>query len=423
MSNAEIELFGDDNGIAIIGEAKAVEQYLKSAGLESRELRLGKLTGVLRSVGGVINISAEIVEKSGRWVQLTHDSAAKLNAAKKGINGLKLMKGSVEGVNRAVMTNKKGVSNLLEIVNPRKLSEFASNPAVVSGIGAMMTQAALEQAMKEIAEYLAEINEKIDDILRAQKDAVLADMIAVGWLIEDAMKTRDTVGRVSEVTWSKIQNSEMVIARTQAYALRQLEALAEKLEEKANIGTLNKVALKAKGSVQEWLSVMARTIQLQDGVTILELDRVFEVAPLEVETHRAALSNAREQRVHKLTAVSSELLTRVHAASLKANKTILMNPFDSKSLVTAGNSITETILYFHSTLGFGKEEQTLIEAKRWLQAAEEFKDTTLEIAGDLAQDARKIGKGAVDGAVTVLGNLSHGVSGLFNKKEKNSEEN
>ncbi len=50
-----------------------------------------------------------------------------------------------------------------------------------------MTQLAMQQQMDEIVEYLEKINEKVDDILRSQKDAVLADMIGVDLIIEDGL--------------------------------------------------------------------------------------------------------------------------------------------------------------------------------------------------------------------------------------------
>ncbi len=128
-------------------------------------------------------------------------------------------------------------------------------------------------AMDEIVEYLAEISEKVDDIIRGQKDAVLADMIGVDLIIEEALTIRDQVGRVSEVTWSKVQATGLTIARTQAYALRQLDAVAEKLAKKADIGEIAKATREAEPKVREWLAVLARTFQLQDGIAVLELDR------------------------------------------------------------------------------------------------------------------------------------------------------
>ena len=58
----------------------------------------------------------------------------------------------------------------------------------------------MQQAMDEITDYLATIDEKLDDLLRAQKDAVLSDMIGVDLVIDEAMTIRDQVGRVSDVT-------------------------------------------------------------------------------------------------------------------------------------------------------------------------------------------------------------------------------
>ncbi len=58
----------------------------------------------------------------------------------------------------------------------------------------MMQQRAMQQQMDEIVDYLREINDKVDDILRAHKDAVLADMIGVDLIVEEALTVRDEVG-------------------------------------------------------------------------------------------------------------------------------------------------------------------------------------------------------------------------------------
>jgi hypothetical protein len=59
---------------------------------------------------------------------------------------------------------------------------------------------------------LGTIHEKLDDVLRAQDDAVWADMVGVGTDIEDAMTIRERGGRVNEVTWSKVQATSATIA-------------------------------------------------------------------------------------------------------------------------------------------------------------------------------------------------------------------
>jgi hypothetical protein len=63
----------------------------------------------------------------------------------------------------------------------------------------------------------------------------------------------------------------VTIAETQAYALRQLDALAEKRERKTKVGDLAKAAKESEPSCGEWLAVLARCLQLQDAVAELEL--------------------------------------------------------------------------------------------------------------------------------------------------------
>jgi len=62
-----------------------------------------------------------------------------------------------------------------------------TNPALLAGAAGIMAQVAMQQAMDEVIDYLATIDEKLDDVLRAQEDAVWADMIGVGLDIDEAM--------------------------------------------------------------------------------------------------------------------------------------------------------------------------------------------------------------------------------------------
>ena len=189
-----------------------------------------------------------------------------------------------------------------------------------------MAQLAMQQTMDEITDYLATIDEKVDDVLRAQKDAVLADMIGVGFVIEEAMTIREQVGRVDEVTWSKVQAAPATIARTQAYALRQLDALAEKLERKTKIGDLAKTAKEAESKVQEWLAVLARCFQLQDAIAVLELDRVLDASPEELDGHRLGLRAARQNRLELISRSTERLMARMDAAAGTANAKVLLHP-------------------------------------------------------------------------------------------------
>src|SRR5699024_7850603 len=144
----------------------------------------------------------------------------------KALKNFSMVQNSVTGNFHATLSGADGFVKNLQFVGG---SAAATNPAMLAAYAALMSQMATRQAIQEVGDYLEVIDEKIDDILRAQKDAVLADMVGVDLVIEEAMTIRDEVGHVSDVTWSKVQATALTIASTQAYALRRIDALADKV--------------------------------------------------------------------------------------------------------------------------------------------------------------------------------------------------
>lgn len=359
--SGEIELISDGDGIALIGDASAVDLFLKSEGLPSRDLGLSRLRNFLHTCGATVQAGSQIAENSGRWVKLTNESAEIFKKSR-------LMKGSTEGARRAVAMDGNKTAHILQIVT--KPGTALANPALIAGAGGLMSQMAMQQAMEEITDYLAAIDEKVDDILRAQKDAVLSRMVGVGFELDEAMILREARGRVDEVTWSKVQSSASTLSDTQAYALSQLEAIAEKLEDRSKLSDLAEYIQKAEPKVREWLAVLARCFQLRDAFSILELDRVLDDAPDELEAHRRGLKAARRKRLDTITCCTEALLARMDAAAAKANGKVLLHPNTSPAVVKASATVVTTIDGFHAPLGIESRRETLT-ARRWAEAAGE----------------------------------------------------
>ncbi|MEU5553016.1 hypothetical protein ABZ738_24880 [Micromonospora sp. NPDC047793] len=394
----DIQLISDGDGLAVIGDPVAVERFLVSEGLPSKDLGLHRLGLFLGGAAGAAQAGAEFAAHSGRWMKLTEESA---RAASK----LPMVTNSTTGNLHATLRAPSGeFAKNLQFVK----GGFA-NPALLSGAAGLMAQLAMQQAMEEITDYLAVIDEKVDDVLRAQKDAVLAEMVGVGFVIEEAMTIRQQVGRVSEVTWSKVQTAPTTIADTQAYALRQLDALAEKLERKSSIGDVAKAAREAESKVQEWLAVLARCFQLQDAVAVLELDRVMEVSPDELDDHRLGLKTARRNRLDLIARCTERLMARMDAAAGTANTKVLMHPFDAPAVVQSSNHVSTAIVDFQGRLGIEGERQSS-EARRWADAAIEVRDKALEAGADGVDVARRFGSDTFDRAKTVTGRLSHRIA-------------
>jgi hypothetical protein len=160
-----IELISDGDGMAVIGDPTAVEAFLTAEGLPSRDLGLPRLGTTLAVGGAALQAGSGIVANAGRWVKLTPKSAAALKKYQS-------MTGSSSDVSRAVLTHKGKTKHILEFA--KTPGSLLTNPAVLAGAAGIMAQLAMQQTMDEITDYLAVIDEKVDDVLRAQQDAVLA---------------------------------------------------------------------------------------------------------------------------------------------------------------------------------------------------------------------------------------------------------
>jgi hypothetical protein len=279
----------------------------------------------------------------------------------------------------------------------------------------------MQQTMDEITDYLARIDQKLDDVLRAQKDAVLARMIGVGFVIEEAMTIREKRGRVDEVTWSKVQGVPATIAETQAYALRQLDALAEKMERKTKIGDLAATAKEAESTVREWLAVLARCFQLQDAIAVLELDRVLDASPEELDGHRLGLRVARQNRLEHISLSTERLVARMDAAAGMANAKVLLNPIESPAVVRSSNHVAAGVHDFHGRLGIESGRQSS-EARRWMDAAAEARDKALETGAKGVDAARSLGNETLDRASSVKVKLSGVIADRARRRRGDMEE-
>jgi hypothetical protein len=412
----EIQLISDGDGLAVIGNATDVERFLLSEGLPSKDLGVQRLKSVFGTGAAAAQAGSEIAANSGRWVKLTKESAER-------VQRFGLMETKTPGISHAMVGKPGSIKNWLQL--EKGAGSFLTNPARLAGVAGIMAQLAMQQTMDEITDYLATIDEKVDDVLRAQKDAAVARMIGVDLLIEETMTIREKVGRVSEVTWSKVQAAPGTIAETQAYALRQLDALAEKMERKADIGDLAATAREAESIVREWLAVLARCFQLQDAIALLELDRVLDASPEELDGHRLGLKAARQHRLELISRSTERLVGRMAAAAGTANAKVLLNPNKSPAVVQSSNQVATGVHAFHERLGIESGRRSS-ETRRWADAAAEVRDKALQTGAKGVDAAVSLGNETLDRAGSVTGKLSSGIAERARRwwkdEEKHTEE-
>lgn len=340
-----IELVSDGESLIVTGERAVVERFLDHAGLlmHAQEFSLGKLGNVLKSGSGVLEAASRVMEQSALYLKLTPESAKRLKDA----GGL--MKTKTEGISHAMLgeTGKQSLKWLQVEDGPASL---LTNPAVLSGVGGLMSQFSQQAEAQELKALLVRIDEKLDDVRRAQRDAVLAKMKSAAAAIEEAMTIRSHGGD-PKTLWDKVSGVSETILNVQDEALLALRALADKVNGKHKTGELKKATQEIQHDVAVQLAVLARCFELQDEFRVVELDHVLTMAPENLEGHRLGLAAAREKRRTSVLENTTWLMTQMDQAGGVANGNVLLHARAARSVIESLNSTAAVVDDFHTPLG------------------------------------------------------------------------
>ena len=346
----EVQLISDGDGLAVIGPQNAVEQFLKCANqwASSHELDLRRLKPLLGVGSDIAHAASEVAANSCRWFKLTEESARLVKE-----NGL--MPSKTPGQNHLLIGVPGTVKNWLQ--TEQNLGSLLTNPAALSGIGGIMAQAAMRQTMAEISDYLATIDQKVDDVLRKVDDTVVAQMVGTGHAIKRAQTIREETGGVNETLWSTVDQAHQTIGATQTYALDQLDAIAKKLED-CRIGGLAQTATQAEHEVPTWLAVLAHCFQMQDAVDEIELDRVLAESQEGLDAYRHGLKKTQQERRELIADHTVHLLSRMDVAVGTANAKMVWNRTKSLEVVESANHLATGIYDFHGLLRIESDPQS-----------------------------------------------------------------
>jgi hypothetical protein len=381
--HSEIELVSDGDGIAVIGESKAVELFLRTEGLwdMSKRFDLRRLRSLLAVGSDIVQATSQIAGNSACWIKLTPESARLVKE-----HGL--MESKTPGLSHLLIGTPGRVKNWLQ--TEQDVGSVLTNPAAISGVAGLMAQMAGQQTMAEITDYLERLDAKADDILRKVDDTVLKDMHGARLQINRAHTMREHEGRVTSDSWSEVQNASGKLAGVQEYALLQLETIAEKLESKKRVSGLAVAAEEAGPEVQQWLVVLADCFRLQEAFDVLALDRAMDKSVAALNARRRGLEADRTNRIELISTHTMNLLIRMDAAVGAANKKLLWTRKKSLSVIDSSNGLALGVQEFHDVLGIDAESRSY-ETRQLGRAADlgshviqKSKDSAPAAAGVLA---------------------------------------
>lgn len=351
----EIELISDGDGLAVIGKKAAVERFLRERGLlaNSEDLGLGKLSGLAQAVDAIAGGVSEIASSSGRWVKLTEESAAL-------VKEFGLMESKTRGVSHAMIGDPGSISKWLQIDSGA--GAILTNPAVLAGAAGVMAQIARQQEMREIKAYLGQIDTKVTEVLRAQKDAELAKLSGSRRSIERALSVRDEQGGLTDpTTWSTVQDRVGAVDDLLSWAIIGLDRVAGKFDGVDRASERVKLAKSVEREVAEFLAVIAHCFELQDALDLMRLDRVLEESPEKLNDQRSALEKHRQERRSDILEVSERLVARMDEAAGIASSNVVLHAKAAKAVSDSANNVGTSVAQLHAPLGIesGRQELTV----------------------------------------------------------------
>lgn len=401
MSENAIALVESEDGVLVVGP-----EHLLARLDEARPARLRTLdSSMLARIGTALGAASEIQAKSGRWLKLD----------KKSDQYLKAMHVDIRRVSAGVI-RRKDIPGLKggQITKHLGFEDFALlTPAAPAALAAMATQAALEASLDEIMKYLASIDAKLDRLLEQRKVEVRGQLGGIALAIEEANAIHGKTGKVSEVTWSKVQGNTLALQTLQVEAVAQLQALADHVKRQATSVDQAAEALdEAAKDVPFWLEVLARTLVMQDRQYLLELARVEDLEPGQLAAHREGIVDARDQRTARITTSLAAIVIAVRDSRTLSNIDRVVNPINAPKFITLANDVSQAVAQFAERADLeivGVDEQELLA---WSEAAK-------TLLGDAAGHVGAAGAGVASKVKRFGAHLrEHRESSTFARAEK-----
>ena len=361
----DVELVSDGENLLVIGDnRRSVEGFLRAQGLLEKAIDFGS-----RRLVPALHASAEMVQKisdaaaeSGLWVKLTPESADF-------IKKFGLTDTGVPGVAHAMVGPRGSIKKWLQI--DTTTGAKVANPAALSGVAGALTQAAREQEAAQLRQLLEKLDQKLDQVLRGQRDDILGDLAGIEREIRAGMLTRTMEGSVDVLTWSKLAGASLQSRQVQSKAVLKLGGIADDLERHRNVGDLNAQLLHAKDEVRMWLAAVARCAAALNELAILELTYYAAIAPDQVNSKRLSLDAARHDDQAELYEGIAGLIQRMDKAENFANQNKILH---LRGVPNAIRSIEDTktlVRTFYEALGVEVDWKD-IDPTLWLAAVREW---------------------------------------------------
>ncbi|QWQ84186.1 hypothetical protein [Corynebacterium glutamicum] len=341
----EVEVVLRDDELMVFGDELAVQEFIDSLVISEKKttkidnILFRDLNEQLKKSGTVLQGASGIAENSSYYIKLTKESAA---IVKK--HGLYETKGGItyamiEKLGKLGKTGKwlqvdKGFGSLL------------TNPAMLSGVGGIITQVALQQSLAEITTYLKTIDHKLDEVIRKVDEAKKSDLSGLLKTLREAMIRYEIEGAVDSHFMNQITKFHTMVSAVEDYAWCQINAIRGDLGKIRGLKPMMLATEEAQREISQWLGFLANAYlaecRLDDFKLKEKREESLEAYNQELDTLRvlqADRDRERATRVHDLYEMAYEV-------AKFADKKLLTNRAAAEALNQRANEMAELAYSF-----------------------------------------------------------------------------
>lgn len=342
----------------VFGDELAAQEFIDSLDISDKKstkidnILLRDLNGQLKKSGTVLQGASGIAENSGYYIKLTKESAALvkkhgLYETKGGITYAMIEKLGKPGKTGKWMQVDKGFGSLL------------TNPAMLSGIGGVITQAALQQSLAEITAYLQTIGHKLDEVIRKVDEAKKSDLLGLLKTLREATVRYDIEGTVDPRFMNEILPFQNTVNAVESYAWDQVDAICKGLGKVRGLKPMMIATEEAQREISQWLGFLANAYlaeRLLDDFKLKEKrEESLEVYSQELETLRILQADRdweRATRVH-------DLYKTAHEVAKFADKKLLTKRSAAEALNRRANEMAELAYSFAEAVQLTVERKSI----------------------------------------------------------------
>lgn len=335
QSSDAVLVHATDDGVLVLGSESALAALDAASPRPTRSMTPTVLSTVSTLLGGASAVQAT----SGRYIRLDAETADFIKR-----NGV-----SLENLTSGVIRAKDTAGGSGGAIAKHLTFEKAAlvTPASAAALAAAGTKMAIEKMLEEIQDYLEVIDAKLDMLLEQHRTAALGRLGGVALTIDEATALNEQTGTVSAVTWSKVQANAIHLSTLQVESVEQLRAIARQVEKhKGDPDRTAQLFPTLHQDISFWLGIIAQVIRLEERQALLELARVEEAEPDQLDDHRVGISRARADREARLAEALRQIMASTALAAELSNAQRVVNPLSAPRAVRGVNSVRDEVVLF-----------------------------------------------------------------------------